>query len=434
MKFYIKTFGCQMNVYDSALVEQKLLDRGMVEADTPDDADIVIVNTCSVRKKAEIKAFDFIRTMKNRNKRVIVMGCTAQLLREKLLEEGADAVIGPRSYPDIEEIVSLKNRISVEDKGYLEWSDLPIRRRIKPGQVSAFINIMQGCDRVCSFCVVPKTRGREVSRPHDDILREAKYLEKKGILEITLLGQNVDAYFDGKLDFSELLKFLDEKTGFYRIRFTTSHPTDMTFKVIETVKNSRRITDWFHLPLQAGSTKILGDMRRGYTKEEYIELIQNIRKYLPEAVITTDIMVGYPGETEEDFEETLEVVRRVSFDHAYTFIFSPRPGTRAARSKDQVDPETKGKRLRRLIDVVNEEALKRRFLMMGKSYDILIEGPSRKDPNFSAGRTRGNIKCIVEGNYAPGTILKGKVVDIKGLTPVIEYEEILSCLETPLKI
>ena len=335
-----------MNVYDSSLVGHELLDLGMEEVNTPDEADIVLVNTCSVRRKAEVKAFDFIRTMKNRGKKVVVIGCTAQLLKGKLVEKGADAILGPRSYLKLREIIrDLRKNILTEEIGYLEWTDLPLKREIKPNQVSAFINIMQGCDRVCSFCVVPKTRGREVSRLHIYILREAKYLEQKGILEITLLGQNVDAYFDGKYDFSELLQLLDRETSFYRIRFTTSHPTDMTFKVIETVRNSRRITDWFHLPFQAGSNRILKDMRRGYTKEEYIELAVNIRRYLPDAVITTDIMVGYPGETDEEFEETIDVVKKVSFDHAFTFIFSPRPGTRAQRNREQIDLETKKKRL-----------------------------------------------------------------------------------------
>jgi len=426
-RFYIITFGCQMNKYDSQLVREKLKNIGLKTADSPEEAEVIFLNTCTVRERAERKIIDTIRMLKRSNKEVFIIGCLAQVKKDRLLRSGADVVIGPRNYTQLERIWREYReggeRVFCEDRGFLEFDELPVKREIMPAEVSAFINIIQGCDKVCSFCIVPKTRGREVSRPCGDILKEALYLESKGIKEVCLLGQNVDSYHYAGIDFSDLLCLLDNNTSLYRIRFTTSHPADMSYKVIKTVKNSARITDWFHLPLQAGSTKVLRDMGRGYTKEEYIDIVRTIRNTLPEAVVTTDIMVGYPGEEEEDFLETLDVVRICEFDGAYTFMYSPRSGTPAALKETQVDEAEKGRRLRRLIEVTNETAYNRRRNMVGKVYEIMIEGPSRKNGDFSSGRTRGNIKGVVEGVYPPGSILRVKVERIKGLTPIMKLLE-----------
>lgn len=415
-----------MNVYDSSLVSALLRREGLIQVNRIEESDVVLVNTCSVRRKAEERALNFINQLFKSGRMVIVLGCMAELWGEKLLNYGASFVVGPRNYLKLPDILSgkEKERVFIKGKDYLDSMSFPFVR-IPESKVSAFINIMQGCDRFCSYCVVPRTRGREISRPHMHIYKETQYLEGLGVKEITLLGQNVDAYFDGDMDFAELLKFLDTHTNFYRIRFTTSHPADMSFKVIDVIMGAKRITDWFHLPLQAGSTRVLKMMRRGYTKEEFLELASTIRNHLEDAVITTDIMVAYPGESEKDFEDTLDVVRKVEFDHAYTFIYSPRPGTPASKERDTLSPEEKMRRLRTLIETVNKVAFKRRERMRNRDYEILVEGRSRKDPGYSAGRTRGNIKCVFEGEYEPGTILLGKVVDIKGLTPILKVLKIL---------
>ncbi len=423
-----------MNVYDSRLVREILLSSGFVEVENPEDADIVLSNTCSVRQKAEERGVKFLRDMKKLGKITVMLGCVAQQHGGEEGIEGIDLAFGTRSYRLIPHALQsllngslLEERIMARDFGLLELTDAPLKR--KATGISEFINIMQGCDNFCSYCIVPYTRGREVSRPAEHILKEAKNLEKQGVVEITLLGQNVNSYFDGRFQFYELLQFLDRETNFLRIRFTTSHPRDLTYSVLRTIAESKSITDWIHLPLQAGSTKILKMMRRGYTKEEYIEITKNIRKVLPEATITTDIMVGFPGETEADFEETLDVVRTVKFDHAFTFIYSPRPGTAAARLKDDVTPEEKGKRLRVLIEEVNKAAHEKRVQMIGKFYEFLVEGHSRKDSSLSAGRNRGFIKGVILGNYPVGTYLLGKVIDVRGLAPIVKPIKVIDHFE-----
>ncbi len=426
-RFYIKTFGCQMNELDSELVRQKLVEEGFQEVEDPSRAEVVLINTCAVRQKAEEKAIHFSRQMKNLNKTVVMMGCVAQVRGQKLHEVArADVVIGPRSYEKIVDVIldleRKQTRRSVcEDLGIFRLK----RRKVGPGEFSAYISIQQGCDNFCTFCVVPYTRGRELSRPAREIVREAIDLEEQGITEITLLGQNVDSYFDGKYDFADLLKMLEDNLRYVkRIKFTSPNPRDMTFKVIKTIAESERVVRWIHLPLQAGSTRILKRMNRGYTKEEYIWQALMIREMIPDVSITTDIIVGFPGESEEDFEETLDVVRQVKYDGAYMFIYSPRPGTPASFFPDQIDYETKNRRLRRLIDTVNEGIVERRKAMIGREYEILIEGPSKKDPAYSVGKTFSNISVVVKGIYRPGTYMRGKVVSLKGHTPILQpFEE-----------
>ncbi len=422
-KFYIKTFGCQMNELDSELVRQKLLDIGYVETENEDEADIILINTCHVRKKAEEKAIHFSRSAKNRNKTVVLMGCLAQAMGSKLHDIAkADIVIGPRSYEKIADVLldferKQTRRSLCEDLGMFSLK----RRRVREGEFSAYVSIQQGCDNFCTFCVVPYTRGREISRPAKDILEEVLYLEQNGITEITLLGQNVDSYFDGKYDFADLLKLLEDRTRYVRrIKFTSPNPRDMSYKVILTIAQSEKIVRWIHLPLQAGSTKILKRMNRGYTKEEYLEQALRIRELVKDVSISTDIIVGFPGETEEDFEHTLDVVRKVKYDFAYMFIYSPRQGTPASLFKDQLPYEEKNRRLRKLIDTVNEGIVQRRRLMLGRTYEVLVEGVSKKDPTMMVGKTFNNITVVLDGIYKPGTYVKGKIVDIRGHTPVLE--------------
>ncbi len=423
-RFYLKTFGCQMNEYDSARIQARLVGMGLEPASSPDQAEVVLINTCTVREKAAEKALHLVHHASKRGKRVVVMGCLAQQMKEKLLAHGAHAVVGPRSYAILPQLVLEDNFSGVYCEDMVEH-DRDRELHLEPGQVSAFLTIMIGCDHFCTFCIVPYTRGREISRPVPEVVEDALSLERRGVVELTLLGQNVNAYVDGPHDFADLLAILDRRTRFLWIKFTSPHPADITVKVLDVIANSRRISTWIHLPLQAGSTRILRDMRRGYTKEEYLELAHTIRRMLPEASITTDVMVGYPGETVEDFEDTLDVVRKVQFDGAYMFIYSPRPGTPAAKRKDQIPEEEKGRRLRVLIEEVNRGIYQRRQQLLGKSVEVLVEGPSKKDPSFAAGKTRNHTTVIAPGSYPPGTLLRGKVVTIRGLTPVMEVEEVV---------
>jgi tRNA-2-methylthio-N6-dimethylallyladenosine synthase len=422
MTFHIQTFGCQMNFYDSRNLRGILREAGFQEVGSPDDADVVIFNTCTVREHADRKVFERIRRFSREGKKVVVLGCLAEIQREKLLDIGAHVAMGPGSYEKLSSVLTaleegVERQVLTLDDGFPEFEP---GARLLRGQISAFVSIMKGCDNFCSYCIVPYARGREVSRPAAEILRELSELEGQGIVEVTLLGQNVNAYFDGRLDFVDLVERIDEGTGFYRVRFTTSHPRDFPVKLLEVIQDSRRITDWFHLPLQSGSTRVLKSMRRGYTKEEYLDLAARIRGALPEGTITTDIMVGFPGETREDFEETLEAVRRAEFDHAYMFMYCDRPKTLASRRDDKIDEETKGRRLRELIDTVNMGILKRRANMMGRPYEVLIEKTSRKDRDVMAGRTRGNITCLVPGKHPPGSIVKGIVTEIRGHAPILK--------------
>ncbi|HDM90841.1 MAG TPA: tRNA (N6-isopentenyl adenosine(37)-C2)-methylthiotransferase MiaB [candidate division WOR-3 bacterium] len=424
MKFFVRTFGCQMNVYDSELISELLLKEGLKESPSPEEADVILVNTCTVRQKAEERGHEYARFWKRRGKKVVILGCLAQQDKEKLLDV-ADLVIGTRSYTllpgTIKELLKKGEKaVLTEDRGLIDLTEVSLKRSPRLSSFSEFVTIMRGCDNFCSYCIVPYVRGREMSRPPEMILSEIKNLESRGIIEVTLLGQNVNSYFYGGTDFAELLEMIDKNTSLYRLRFTTSHPRDMSYKTIKTIMNSKRITHWFHLPLQAGSTKVLRLMRRGYTKEEYLDLVGTIRGLDPDASVTTDIMVGFPGEEEEDFLETLDVVEKAGFDHAYTFIFTKRPRTAAFYMKETLSPREKGKRLRRLIESVNKTVWQRRQRMLGRTYELLIEGPSRKDKNLSRGRTDGNITVVVTKRLEPGTRVLAKIRDIKGLTPIAD--------------
>jgi len=414
-----------MNELDSELIRQKLISEGYIEVQNEKLADIVLINTCSVRKKAEEKAIHYSREMKNKKKTVVMMGCLAQHKGEELLRiSKADIVIGTKSYEKLIDILldfenKKTKRAICEDLGIFQLKT----RKVREGEFSSYVNIQHGCDNFCTFCVVPYTRGREVSRKAEDILNEIKQLEEQGIIEITLLGQNVDSYFDGKYDFSDLLKLIEDNTKYIkRIKFTSPNPRDITMKVIKTIMKSEKIVRWIHLPLQAGSNRILRKMNRGYTKEEYIYQALTIRDLIKDISITTDIIVGFPSETEEDFYETLEVVKTVKYDGAYMFKYSPREGTPASLFKEQLSDEIKGRRLRELIDTVNYYISERRKEMLNKEYEVLIEGNSKKDFGYSVGKTFNNISVIVKGFFKPGTFIKGIVKEIKGHTPIIEVK------------
>ncbi|MGB9589715.1 MAG: MiaB/RimO family radical SAM methylthiotransferase, partial [Candidatus Hydrothermia bacterium] len=316
MRFSLITMGCQMNEYDSARIRETLLECGLREADTQ-EADTVVLVTCVVREKPQKKAMSLIKRHLRGGKRVIVAGCLSPLAKETLEEQGA-LVVFPGEYDALPELLGLPS---------------PKTQRLSWGP-SAFITIIEGCDNFCSYCVVPYVRGRERSRPPDEIVSEAKELETGGLKDLTLLGQNVSAYsFDG-IGFPELLEMLHDETNIPFIKFTTSHPRDINRRLIEIISERPRLSRWFHMPLQSGSDRILRLMNRGYTSVDYLRKVEMIRSILPEAVITTDLMVGFPGETDEDFRTTLRVVERAEFDRAFMFSFDPRPMARASRMPD----------------------------------------------------------------------------------------------------
>ncbi len=419
LKFSIITFGCQMNEYDSKLIENLLIHDGMVKASDPETAEVVILNTCSVREKPEKKAIETAKYFKKRGKFVILTGCTAQQKGEELLEV-SDAVVGTRNFSLIPEIVKKK----ITNSAFLDLKKVCtfnyLGRSIS--KVLEYVVIQEGCDNFCTYCVVPYTRGREYSRSPEEILSELRYLEDQGVREVTLLGQNVNSYFYKGMDFADLLSLIDAEINISRIYFTTSHPRDMSKKVIRTVKGARVLKPWFHLPLQSGSTRVLKDMNRNYTKEEFISLCEYIRSEIPEASITTDIMVGFPTETEEDFLDTIDVVEKVKFDNAFMFIYSPRnPSAAYVKFKGKILNESESnKRLRKLISVVNKNILERRKGMLGREYTVLVHGTSRKGRGFSKGKTENNITVVVRGTFLEGEFVKVKIVNIKGLTPIGE--------------
>jgi tRNA-2-methylthio-N6-dimethylallyladenosine synthase len=412
-RFYIKTFGCQMNELDSEIIRGILEERGFVYSENPENAEIILINTCTVREKAARKAKHLLRFYKNRGKFVGVLGCLAQQEGEKLLKYGADIVVGTRGYNELPKLLG-----SMEDKAVV-CQDLGLHYNTKRKALShsEYVSIQYGCDNFCTFCVVPYTRGREISRPAEEILEEVKNLDRQGVVEITLLGQNVNSYFDGKYDFADLLRMIEENTrNIRRIRFTSPNPRDFSYKVLKVVAESEKITDWIHLPLQSGSDRILRKMNRGYNKAEYLEQAYLIRELMPFGTITTDIIVGFPGETEEDFEETLEVVRKVKFDGAFMFIYSPRPNTPAAFYKDQVDEEVKVERQRRLIEEVNKHAMERRKIFLGREEEVLIDGISKKSFKESSGKIRNGLTVVVEGLFKIGEFVRVRIKEISGLT------------------
>ncbi len=402
-----------MNELDSEIIRNILEDEGFVYSESPEDADIVLINTCTVREKAARKAKHLLRYYKNRGKFVGVLGCLAQQEKENLLNYGADLVVGTRAYNELPELILSTEapKVVCSDIG------LHYRKNRRVNGYSAYVSIQYGCDNFCTFCVVPYTRGREISRPAHEIVEEVMHLDSQGVVEITLLGQNVNSYFDGRYDFADLLKMLEDSVrNIRRIRFTSPNPRDFSYKVLKVIAESDIITDWIHLPLQAGSDRILRKMNRGYNKSEYLEQAMLIRDMMPYGSITTDIIVGFPGETDEDFEETLDVVRKVKFDGAYMFVYSPRPNTPAAFYKDQIDEDTKIRRQRILIDEVNRNSLERRKIFIGKEEEVLIDGPSRKNLKESSGKMRNGLTVVVEGTFKPGEFVKVVITDISGLT------------------
>ncbi len=418
MKFFIKTMGCQMNEYDSDLISQDLITLGWERTERIEEADLVVVLTCTVRKKPEHKAYSFIgRVSALKRKKpdmiIAVAGCVAQQKKEEIIEKfpEVDLVIGARDtlkFRDIFQRFLLK-----KEKIVSVCLDTAFRRPslIKgyfKGKVTAFVSVMEGCNNFCTYCIVPYVRGREISRPLDDILEEVRFLVSEGVKEVTLLGQNVNSYKWKDIDFPELLKRVSKIEGLWRLRFTTSHPKDLSERLIRCFGEIENLCPHIHLPFQAGSNRILKLMNRRYTKEQYLELIEKLRKVRPDIAITADVMVGFPGETEKDFEETIDLIKKVEFDNLFSFKYTDRPGTVAERMEGKVDEKEKTRRLIKLQEIQKQITLKKNKQLEGKEVEVLVEGISKKGGQYT-GRTPTN-KVV---NFTSDYNLIGNLVKVK---------------------
>ena len=407
-KVYIETYGCQMNVNDTEVIFSILAKAGYERTENMEEADVLMANTCSVRDNAEQRIWgriDQFYGQKRLREGVVtgIVGCMAERLKDKLLESGrVDFVAGPDTYRSLPSMLAAVRpglpQINVELSREETYADIePVR--IDRNGVSAFISIMRGCNNVCSYCVVPYTRGAERSRDPKTIVREACDLFSKGYKEVTLLGQNVDSYIwkspDGDVDFADLLASVAAISPDLRVRFSTSHPKDISDKVILTMSEHGNICRHIHLPVQSGSDVMLEKMRRRYTREWYLGRVAKIREVMPDCAITTDIIAGFCGETLSDHEDTLSVMRDVGYDYAYMFQYSERPGTLAAlKYPDDVPTEEKTRRLNEIIALQNELSLESNRRDVGKTFKVLVEGPSRRDPADSCGRASNNKMCV----------------------------------------
>mgnify|MGYP002672809974 FL=1 len=426
-KIYIETYGCQMNVGDSEVIFSILGKEGYERTESMDDADVILANTCSVRDNAEQRIWGRIEVFhKQKEKRsgvvVGIVGCMAERLKDKLLDtHKVDLVAGPDSYRTLptllRDIAPDKPQINVMLSHEETYADIVPVRTDRNG-VSAFISIMRGCNNVCSYCVVPYTRGAERSRDPQTIVDEARDVFSKGYKEVTLLGQNVDSYnwkpAEGEgCDFPKLLEMVARISPELRVRFATNHPKNISDELIETMARYDNICNHIHLPVQSGSDRLLEKMRRRYTAEWYLERVAMIREVLPGCGITTDVIAGFCSETEEDHQQTLELFRKVGFDYAYMFYYSERPGTLAARHyPDDVPLDVKTRRLNEIIALQSELSLKSNKNDIGKTFRVLVEGPSKKNPEELCGRSGSNKMCVFPGKGHKA----GDYVDVKVLS------------------
>lgn len=449
-KLYIESYGCQMNFSDSEIVASILAKEGFNTTQTLEEADLVLVNTCSIREKAEQtirKRLEQFNTVKRQRPamKVGVLGCMAERLKHKFLEEEhiVDLVVGPDAYKDLpnllEEIDNGREAINVilsKDETYADISPI----RLNSNGITAFVSITRGCDNMCTFCVVPFTRGRERSRDPQSIINEINDLYERGFKEVTLLGQNVDSYlwYGGGLkkdfekaseiqkatsiNFAQLLEMVATQFPKMRIRFSTSNPQDMTLDVIHTMAKYHNICKSIHLPVQSGSTRILQAMNRLHTREEYFELIDNIRRIIPECGISQDIIAGFPTETEADHQDTLSLMEYVKYDFGFMFAYSERPGTLAARKiEDDIPEEVKKRRLAEIIDLQQKHSLQRTQAQIGNIVEVLIEGNSKKSDQFWMGRnTQNTVVVFPKQNYQKGDFVNVKITDCTSTTLIGE--------------
>jgi tRNA-2-methylthio-N6-dimethylallyladenosine synthase len=420
--YFVTTFGCQMNAHDSERIKGMLESLGLGEAVSQEDADVIVFNTCTVREKPDQRFAAHLAqaaALKRADpERVIAVGgCYAEAQRERIFElyPCVDVAFGPGSIPHLGDWIGAggygvaRGRFGLEDRSFA--AQLPSHRQ-RPLQ--AWVQVSMGCNSVCSYCIVPAVRGREVSRRPGEIVAEVTQLASDGVREVTLLGQNVNSWGrdllpDVRTDFGELLRAVDAVPGVERIRFMSPHPKDFRDPVIAAMAECEAVCEHTHLPLQSGSTRILKAMRRTYGRDRYLSLVEKLRGAIPDLALTTDIIVGFPGETEADFEETLEVVEEVRYDGAFTFVFSPRKGTEAASMPDHVPEETKRERIERLVDLVQRIAAERNLERVGRLEEVLVEGASRTDPSLLRGRTRRNTTVNFSGAARPGDLAQVRV-------------------------
>ncbi len=422
-RVYIETYGCQMNEDDSDRILRLLGDLNYVETKEAEHADLVLINTCSVREKPEHKVYSALgryKKLKEERGTIIgVAGCVAQQEGERLLNRVPylDMVIGTQAIhllPQMLEKIDKKERVcetgSDAEGKYLKAP--PFKK--PPARVKSYVTIMQGCDHFCSFCIVPYVRGREKTRPSGEVLEEVRYLADMGVKEVCLLGQNVNSYGKGvvgELDFSDLLFRINDVKGIQRIRFTTSHPQDLSERLIQAFSKLEKLCEHIHLPFQSGSDRVLKRMHRGYTKASYMEKIDRLKSVCPPIAITGDVIVGFPGEEEEDFEETLNLINTVRFDDLFSFKYSPRKGTRAAQFEDRIEEEVKQKRLSILQEVQREITFQKNRALEGQVVDVLVEGRSKQSDREVTGRTRSNKPVNVEGDLSwVGTLIPVQIV------------------------
>lgn len=426
-RLFIKTYGCQMNVYDSERMKDVLAPLGYMSVDTPEDADLVLLNTCHIREKATEKVFSELGQLKRMkqasgNKMLIgVAGCVAQAEGEEIMrrQPAVDIVLGPQAYHKLPEMIArvhraaderLETEFDVEEK----FDALPKERQVDGP--SAFLSVQEGCDKFCSFCVVPYTRGAEFSRNVDAIVAEARLLIQKGVREINLLGQNVNAFhgaapkLEGGDDWTlgKLIRHLAKIDGLERIRFTTSHPRDMDDDLIECFGDTPKLMPYLHLPVQAGSDAILKAMNRGHTAEHYIDIIDRVRAARPDVAITSDFIVGFPGERDQDFEDTMAIVERIDYAAAYSFKYSRRPGTPAADMFSQVPEDVKDERLQRLQALIREQQTRFNKSQIGKTIPVLVSGKARNE-----GQMAGRTPYLQATHFACSEDLTGQIVNVK---------------------
>jgi tRNA-2-methylthio-N6-dimethylallyladenosine synthase len=426
-KLFIKTFGCQMNEYDSDKMADVLnASDGYIKTDTPEDADVVLLNTCSVREKAQEKVFSDLGRLREikllRPDMVIgVGGCVASQEGDAIVKRApyVDMVFGPQTLHRLPDLLN-KRRASGLPQVDISFPEIEKFDHLPPAKVdgpTAFVSIMGGCSKYCSYCVVPYTRGEEVSRRFDDVLAEVAGLAAQGVMEITLLGQNVNAYrgamSDGEIaDFALLIEVIAEIDGIERIRFVTSHPKEFTQRLIDVYARVPKLADHLYLPAQHGSDRILAAMKRGYTSLEYKSILRRLREVRPNITISSDFIVGFPGETEADFEAMMKLIDDVGYDNSYSFLFSPRPGTPAANLQDDTPREVKLARLQRLQARIIENTRAISAAMVGSAQRILVEGPSKKDPLELQGRTENNRVVNFNGGHAASALI-GRMLDVE---------------------
>ncbi len=401
-RIYIETYGCQMNVSDSELMLGVLGRDGYVRTDDPAQADVLLVNTCAVRDHAEQRVLSRMGELKSHKRPggvLGVVGCMAQRLGPRLLERvpEVDLVVGPDGYRGLPELIARaragERAAEVEFKSWEHYEDVP---PVRGTAVSAYVTVQRGCDYRCTFCIVPMTRGPERSRKLADVVREVAGLARSGTTEVTLLGQTVNSYHDGTHDFADLLRAVGAIEGIRRLRFTSPYPTDFTDSVVAAMAETPAVCEHVHLPVQSGSSRVLRRMLRRYDRERYLGVVAALRAGVPGIALTTDIIVGFPGETEQDFQETLSLVDQVGFDDAYTFKYSPRESTPATRLKDAVPDDVAGDRLERLIARVRGMARRRNVALVGTTHEVLIEGRAKRG-DLLQGRTRTNKAALLAG-------------------------------------